>query len=139
LRAASLELTRLPEAWQPFTKLRTPQDYVIAVLRALDLPAEDRPNVLGVMTALGQPFQNAPLPNGWGDTAQDWAGPEAILRRIDWAYGVSAHAERLDPIDIADASMGPLLHAETLNQIRGADSRREAMTLLLTSSEFQRR
>ena len=39
LRAASLELTRLPEAWQPLTKLRTPTDYVLAAMRALDLPA----------------------------------------------------------------------------------------------------
>ncbi|HEY2134168.1 MAG TPA: DUF1800 domain-containing protein [Acetobacteraceae bacterium] len=139
LKAASLELIRLPEAWQPLTKLRTPQDYVISVLRALDLPADKRPDAHGAMNALGQPFFNAPLPNGWGDTAQDWGGPETILRRVDWAYGVSARAGQIDAADLANDNMGPLLRAATLDQIRGAGSRREAMTLLLTSPEFQRR
>jgi uncharacterized protein (DUF1800 family) len=139
LKAAALELIRLPEAWQPLAKLRTPQDYVIAALRAVDLPADRRPNPIGAMAGLGQPFANAPLPNGWGDTAQDWGGSETLLRRIDWAYAVSARAQGLDPMDVANASLGPLLHAETLEQIRRAGSRRDALTLLLTSPEFQRR
>ncbi len=139
LRAASLELTRIPEAWQPLTKLRSPTDYVVAVLRALDLPDDKRPEVLPAVATLGQPFCNAPLPNGWPDTAADWAGPEAILRRVDWAYGVTARAETLDPEAVAQASLGPLLPAATSEAMRHAGSRRDALTLLLASPEFQRR
>ena len=139
LKAAALAITRLPEAWQPLTKLRSPADYVIAVLRALDLPPDHRPHPQAAMNALGQPFFYAPLPNGWGDTAQDWGGPETILRRIDWAYGVTGWAANRDPAELAGASLGPLLHAATLDQIRGAGSRREGLTLLFASPEFQRR
>ena len=60
LKAASLELTRLPSAWQPLTKLRTPMEYVVAVMRALDLPPDKRPNLYGVMGGMGQPFLSAP-------------------------------------------------------------------------------
>jgi uncharacterized protein (DUF1800 family) len=139
LKAAAVEVTRLAEAWQPLAKLRSPQDYVIAALRAVDLPADRGPNPIGAMAGLGQPFANAPLPNGWGDTAQDWGGSETLLRRVDWSYAVSGRASGLDPMEVANASLGPLLHADTLDQIRRAGSRRDGLTLLLTSPEFQRR
>ncbi len=139
LKAVSLELVRMPEAWTPLGKLRSPAEYVVAVLRALDLPEDKRPNVQGVLSGLGQPFFSAPLPNGWPDTAADWAGPEAILRRIDWAYSVSGRAGARDPAEIADASLGPLLPAATLEDIQRAGSRREGFSLLFASPEFMRR
>ena len=139
LKAVSLELVRMPEAWTPLTKLRSPAEYVVAVLRALDLPEDKRPNITNVLSALGQPFFSAPLPNGWPDTAADWAGPEAILRRIDWAYNVCARATAPDPAEVADQSLGPLVPAATLDQIQRAGSRREALSLLFASPEFMRR
>jgi uncharacterized protein (DUF1800 family) len=139
LKAAAVEVTRLPEAWRPLSKLRTPADYVVAVLRALDLPADKRGDVRGMMGALGQGFMDAPLPNGWSDTAADWDGPEAILRRVDWAYTMSGRAQVPDPLELADACLGPLLSRDTRAQIRHAGSRRDAVTLLLAAPEFQRR
>ena len=139
LNAASRALIAMPEAWQPLTKLRPPIDYVIAVLRALDLPAARRPDVLAAIAGLGQPLHTAPLPNGWSDQAVDWAAPEAMMRRVDWAYGVAARAAALDPVTAAQNSLGPLLPVGTREQIARAGSQREAMTLLLASPEFQRR
>ena len=139
LKAAALEVIALPQAWTPLTKLRTPTDYVVAVLRALDLPAAQRPNLNGVLGNLGQPYFSAPLPNGWGDTAADWGAPEGLLRRIDWAYGVAGKAQGEDPAMIADNTLGSLLPAATVAMIRRAGDRREAITLLLASPEFQRR
>ncbi len=140
LKAAALELVRLPEAWTPLSKLRSPSDFVISVLRAMDLPADKRPPDLGpVMAGLGQPRLAAPLPNGWPDTAADWAGSEAILRRVDWAFTVAGRGADLDPAGVAQAALGPLLHAATLTQIQRAGSRRDGLTLLFASPEFQRR
>ena len=139
LKAASLELLRLPEAWQPLTKLRSPTDFVFATLRALDLPSDKRPSLDGVFATLGQPLFNAPEPNGWPDKAADWAGPEAMLRRVDWAYSVAGHAGDLDPQQVATTTLGPLLRPATSLQMQHAGSRRDALTLLLTSPEFQRR
>jgi len=110
------------------------------VLRAVDLPADRRPaNVAQLMAGLGQPLMNAPLPNGWPDDAAQWAAPDAMLRRVDWVYGLAERDANADPIQLADASLGPLLSTDTRTQIAGAGSRRDAITLLLASPEFQRR
>jgi uncharacterized protein (DUF1800 family) len=139
LGAACLALIKLPEAWQPLTKLRSPFDYVIAALRAVDLPAEKRGDVMGALGALGQPLWNAPLPNGWPDRAVDWAAPESLLRRADWAFGLAGRAGDVDPAAMAEASLGPLLRPATLEAVHRAGSRRDGLTLLLASAEFMRR
>lgn len=128
----------LRSAWQPMTKLRPPQDYVLAAMRAADLPAGDRPDGAAVMRMLGQPVFGAPFPIGWPDRAPDWAGPESVMRRVDWAFDFSKRAPA-EPADIATAALGPLLSGSTAAAMRGAGSRQDAMTLLLTSPEFQRR
>jgi uncharacterized protein (DUF1800 family) len=138
LGAASAALVRLDAAWQPGTKLRTPLDYVIASVRALDIPPDQIP-MAGILGGLGQPLWTAPAPNGWSDRAADWAAPEAMLRRIDWASGFAGRIGNRDVIEISDAALGPFLRPETHEAIRRAGSRRDAMTLLLTSPEFQRR
>ena len=139
LAAAALELTRLPAAWQPLTKLRTPQDYLVAVFRAAAVPADRRQALPQALGGLGQAMFNAPLPNGWVDTASEWAGPEALLRRVDWAYGFANRPELPEPMDLAEAALGPLLSASTATEIKRAGSRRDAITLLLASPELQRR
>jgi uncharacterized protein (DUF1800 family) len=139
LGAASLALISLPHAWEPLAKLRTPQEYVVATLRTLDLPADKRPEVVGIMGGLGQPLWNAPLPNGWGDRAADWSAPESRLRRVDWAFGVAGRADMLDPSEVAETALGPLLRPATLEAVHRAGSRRDGLTLLLASPEFMRR
>ena len=139
LGAAALALVDLPRAWQPGGKLRTPQEFVLAALRGLDLPADRRPALLGAVGGLGQPAFAAPAPNGWPDRAADWAAPEAMIRRIDWTYALAGRAAWVDPMQAAEAALGPLLRAETLDAVRHAGSRREALTLLFASPEFQRR
>lgn len=139
LGAASAALVALDAAWVPNTKLRTPMDYVVSCVRALDISPGQLPNMVGALGGLGQPLWAAPAPNGWSDRAIDWASPEAMLRRIDWASGFAGRVGTRDVIEVSDATLGPLLRPETRDAIRRAGSRRDAMTLLLTSPEFQRR
>ena len=140
LHEAALSLIMLPSAWNPpLGKLRSPQDYVLAAMRAADLPEGNRPDGAAVMRALGQPMFGAPFPIGWPDRATDWSGPEAIMRRVDWAYGFGNRTAALDPAVVAQSSLGPLLGAQTVSAIQHAGSRGDAMTLLFTSPEFQRR
>jgi uncharacterized protein (DUF1800 family) len=140
LAAATLTLVKRQEAWNTkLGKLRSPQDYALAVLRAADLPEDKRPELLGILGSLGQPLFNPPLPNGWPDTANDWAAPEAMLRRIDWAYGFTGRLQAMEADAMADATLGPLLTPATAESVHRAGSRRDALTLLLTSPEFQRR
>jgi uncharacterized protein (DUF1800 family) len=66
-----------------------------------------------------------------------------MMRRIDWAYGVAGRVAEpqsgRDAVELAATSLGPLLTPDTLQAVRRAGSRRDAMTLLLTAPEFQRR
>ncbi|MDR3539176.1 MAG: DUF1800 domain-containing protein [Acetobacteraceae bacterium] len=139
LGAASVALVGLDAAWHPLTKLRTPQDLVVAGLRALDLSPDQTGNPIGALGGLGQPFWNAPAPNGWPDRAADWAAPEAMVRRVDWAFGLAGRTQATDPLEIADATLGPLLQPATQDAMRHAGSRHESLTLFLSSPEFQRR
>jgi uncharacterized protein (DUF1800 family) len=139
LGAASAALVDLPAAWQPDAKFRTPQDLVIASLRLLALDGSTVPNLPGILGGLGQPLWNAPAPNGWSDRAPEWAAPEAMMRRIDWAYGFAGRIGDHNPAELAEASLGPLVKPATLTAMDHAGSRRDAFTLLLTSPEFQRR
>jgi uncharacterized protein (DUF1800 family) len=139
LGAVSRACVGLEAAWRPMQKLRSPQDYVIAVLRSVDLGPEGANSMLPIYAKLGQPLFGAPLPNGWPDDTAEWAGPEALLRRVDWAYGLAGQMVQANPLQIANESLGPLLRPATVEQMRRAGSRRDALTLLLSSPEFQRR
>jgi uncharacterized protein (DUF1800 family) len=138
LGATSAALIHLDAAWQPATKLRAPMEYVIAGIRTLEIPPDQIP-LLAILAGLGQPLWAAPAPNGWPDRADAWAAPEAMLRRIDWASGFAGRIGDHDVLALADTTLGPFLRPQTSEAIRHAGSRTEAMTLLLTSPEFQRR
>jgi uncharacterized protein (DUF1800 family) len=139
LGAASAALVALDDAWQPGAKLRMPQEFVLAGFRALDIPTDEAFRMTGAFNVLGQPLWTAPAPNGWPDQAADWSAPEAMIRRIDWANGIAGRIGTRDPLDLADAVLGPLLRPATQMAMAHAASRRDATTLLLTSPEFQRR
>jgi uncharacterized protein (DUF1800 family) len=139
LGAAAASVIDMPSAWAPFQKLRPPQEWVIAALRAVGADPEKFPNLPGICGGLGQPLFQAPFPIGWPDRAADWAGPEAMLQRVDYAYGLAARFPETDPAQLGHNTLGALLSAETLGQIKSAGSRRDGLTLLLSSPEFMRR
>lgn len=150
LGAASLALGSLPSVDAPLSgKFRSPMDYATAVMRALSLssPPDQAPTdphsparaLLGAYSNLGQPLWTAPLPNGWSDLASDWSSPADLLARADWSWHLSAHARTIDPLDVAHATLGPALRKSTLSAMHTAGSRQDALTLLFTSPEFQRR
>ncbi len=139
LGAAAQALVALPSAWQPLAKVRAPQDYVIAAMRAVGAHPDAEPHLPGMLDGLGQPVFKAPFPIGWPDKAADWAGPEAMLQRVDFAYQFAGRVTDQEPVTVAQDTLGPLLGAETLNQMRRAGSRQDALALFLASPEFQRR
>jgi uncharacterized protein (DUF1800 family) len=129
------------EAWQtPQGKFKTPQDYVLSVYRALDLPVEERPESILPFLTLGQ-RQFAPgSPAGWPDRSDDWDGASALMKRIEYADALS---QRLSTVPKA-ADLGPQLLGATYSEatrssIARAASDSQALTLLLTAPEFLRR
>jgi uncharacterized protein (DUF1800 family) len=139
LGRATRAVLRLPSAWRGLTKLRAPWEYVVALVRGLDLAAGNRPNLLNMMGNLGQPFMAAPLPNGWSDNGAVWADGELLLRRADAALAVAPRARGADPVEVARATLGELLSEPTRSAVQHAASRDEGLALLLASPEFFRR
>lgn len=140
LGAAAAALVGLEDAWAPpGTKFRTPQDLFIASIRALGGPSATSMDMMRIISALGQPLWIAPAPNGWPDQASAWSTPEAMMRRIDWTYAFAGRIGPREPMEVAEIALGPLLRPATQDAIARAGSRRDAMTILLTSPEFQRR
>ncbi len=88
----------------------------------------------------GQAPWSAPSPAGWPDTAELWAAPDALLKRIEFATAVAQRiGDRLDPRALAKAVIAPVAAPETGTTIARAPSRSDGLTLLLASAEFQRR
>ena len=84
------------------------------------------------------PF-TAPTPEGWPDKAEDWLGPDAILKRIEWANELSSRLPDMDARSFLQTALGPRLSKETLQSVSRAESGQQAFALALMSPEFQRR
>lgn len=135
-------LVEAPEAWPPQpAKLKTPEEFVIASARLLRLgeQAFARAPDAGI-GQLGQRVQAAPSPAGWPDRSEEWLGPDAVWKRVEWATRVAERVGRqTDARALARASLGPLLHDDTARQIDRAADGPQALALLLLAPEFQRR
>jgi uncharacterized protein (DUF1800 family) len=121
--------------------LKTPEEFAVSAARVLRLGArafERQPD--GGIGLLGQRVQAAPSPAGWPDRAEEWLGPDAVWKRVEWTTRV---ADRLggvvDARVLAGASLGPRLSRHTAQQIERASDGKQALALLLLAPEFQRR
>ena len=135
-------LLQAPEAWLPQpAKLKTPEEFVLSTVRLLGLGEQAFSRQFdGAIGQLGQRVQAAPSPAGWPDRAEEWLGPDAVWKRVEWATRVADRAGRqLDARALAAASLGPLLQESTARQIERAADGPQAVALLLMSPEFQRR
>lgn len=141
LAAVSRALIGSNAAWTPEpSKIRSPQEFLIAAFRALGRKP-DFGQIVGPLNAMGQPFWQPSGPNGYPDTNAAWASPEGIKTRIDVAAGWGRQAAGTvpDPRALTEDILGPLLSAETRQAVARADSKPQALALLLMSPEFQRR
>ena len=135
-------LVLAPEAWAPQpAKLKTPEEFVISTARVLQLGDKAFARVPdGGVSQLGQRLQAAPSPAGWPDRAEEWLGPDAVWKRVEWATRVaSLQGRQVDARALAAASLGPLLQEVSRRQIERAADGPQALALMLLAPEFQRR
>ena len=135
-------LIALNEAWQnPLAKVKTPNDLILSLLRATGLgdTIEDK-KLIGAFRMLGQMPFSAPSPAGWSDRSSDWIGAEALLQRIDLVRFIArAVHTQVDPADLLENTIGPVASNDTRFAVTHAGSTQEAIALLFSSPEFQRR
>jgi uncharacterized protein (DUF1800 family) len=142
LAALARTLVQAAEPWAPGTpKLKTPEEFVVSTVRLLGLgEAAFARQPDGGISMLGQRVQAAPSPAGWPDHAEEWLGPEAVWKRVEWATRVADRVGRLaDARALARASFGPAFSEASTRQIERAADGPQALALLLLCPEFQRR
>lgn len=140
LAALSRALIDSPEPWDaPLGKFKTPNDLVISALRSLDAPDLRDKDLVGPLALLNQLPFTAPSPAGWPDRSTDWLGPEALMTRIEWLRAVSNHTPIPNPLGWAEIVLGPVLSDDTRITVSQAQSESEAVALVFSSPEFQRR
>lgn len=141
LPALHRALVESPEAWQqPTTKFKTPHDFVVSTFRMLEFVPQQPQQILAPFQLLGQRPYSPGSPAGWADTAGHWDGPDALLKRIEWASAVGERlGSKVQPLEAGMQSLGSALAERTRTAIARAESGAQAIALLLASPEFQRR
>ncbi|NWG46422.1 MAG: DUF1800 domain-containing protein [Alphaproteobacteria bacterium] len=93
------------------------------------------------VAAMGQRPMGAPGPQGWYDRISDWSGADSILKRIEWSVALSAaHADKVpDARDFLDTTLGDLAGDDLRTEVSRAATREQGLSLVLASTEFQRR
>jgi uncharacterized protein (DUF1800 family) len=130
-----------PATWAPQAhKIRTPQDLLVAGLRAGGIDPGDKPQPWeGFLMRLGQPTFMPRSPAGYTDLAADWVAPDALWKRVQVAEALAERVARagLQPRQLAAGVIGPALRADTLTALARAEAPEQALALLFASPEFQ--
>jgi uncharacterized protein (DUF1800 family) len=136
----SKALVRAPESWAPEQrKLKRPSEWMMAWLRAAGFPGDARV-VTRSINRLGEPLWRPPAPKGFPDTEADWI--DGIAHRLDTANAIAQNpnvVDRVDPKAMLETALGPLASADTRNAVTRAETKQQAITLVLMAPEFQRR
>ena len=141
IRAMATALLDSDEAWAaPLTKVRSPYEFLVASGRLLARIPEDPGRYINGLNVLGQPLWSPAGPNGFPDNNAAWAAPEGMKLRLDLSAQLASRlADSIDPRDLLELVAADAASPETRRTIERAESRQQALALLLMSPEFQRR
>lgn len=131
-------------------KARQPFDFLVAAFRALGVgpeailqasPKTVRRLILDPLQAMGQPFQQAPGPDGWPEREEDWITPQGLAARITFAMQAPARLVRPlpDPRAFLTQALGARAGEKLIWAVGAAESARDGVGLVLASPEFNRR
>jgi uncharacterized protein (DUF1800 family) len=141
LKALAAALVDSDDAWKaPLSKMRSPYEFLVASGRLLAQIPNDPGRYLGALNTLGQPLWSPAGPNGFPDSNAAWAAPEGMKLRLDISAQIASRlADGVDPRDLLELVAADAASSETRRTIERAESRQQALALLLMSPEFQRR
>ena len=141
LCAVAEKLIESDLAWsEPLSKIRTPDEFLVATARATGVLPNDPGQYLNMLNAMGMPLWQPPGPNGYPDSLDALASPEAMKLRLDVAWQIAQRLKDVGhPLSVLDTAAGLAASRETREAVSRAESRPQALAILLMSPEFQRR
>jgi uncharacterized protein (DUF1800 family) len=130
-----------PEPWAPKPlKFKNPWEWTVSSLRAVGSNELEPLMAANLLRQLGQPTWQPGSPAGWDDIAASWAGPDALVRRVEVAQRVADRAgSTIDARALAEKLFPGSLSEATRTAVARAESPTEGLALLLVSPEFVRR
>jgi uncharacterized protein (DUF1800 family) len=139
LRELARTLLLAPDAWTaPRSKLKRPGEWLVAAARATGVRSPDVRPLLNAQNMLGEPLWRPPAPKGFDDVNAAWM--DGLAQRLELANQLARRVSQAgDPRALVDTALGPLASAETRQAVARAETRPEAVAMLLMSAEFQRR
>jgi uncharacterized protein (DUF1800 family) len=139
LREVTKTLVTSAESWDaPRTKLKRPGEWIVSSMRASGMMISDVQRMINTLNLLGEPLWRPPAPKGFSDESVVWL--DGLTQRLEIANEIARRIGGMTDSDaVADDALGPLASIETRQAIARAESRQQALALLLMSSEFQRR
>jgi uncharacterized protein (DUF1800 family) len=139
LKDVARTLVSADESWAPQRqKLKAPAEWIAGVLRLTGAQAAiPIGRVLTAQATLGEPLWRPPAPNGYPDTESAWL--DGVPHRLDVANDFAGRVPGADPLALLEASLGPLASSDTRQTVARAESRTQALALLVMTPEFLRR
>ena len=145
LKAVALALLDLPASWSaPLKKIRTPYEMTIAQYRALGKRYKNNESwVLSEpLYALHHMAWEPPSPEGFSDDTPTWLNPDAMRIRLDVAqfhsWTFTPDTQR-DVVALANGLFQSALSPDTRARLNTAESPNDALIILFSCPEFQRR
>jgi uncharacterized protein (DUF1800 family) len=139
LKELAKTLIAAPESWSAErSKIKRPGEWVIGALRATGVAPPDIRPVIQAQNMLGEPLWRPPAPKGFSDENAAWI--DGLAQRLDIANLMGRRVgATIEPGELTETALGPLATAETRKAVARAESRPQALALLLMAPEFLRR
>jgi uncharacterized protein (DUF1800 family) len=138
LKEVSTTLVSAPQSWSPErAKIKRPAEWIVASRRAVG-----RQGAIDRMTRqqalMGEPLWRPSAPKGFSDDNAAWL--DGLALRLECANAFAqAIGDDLDPQAVADTALGPLASEETRRTMARAESKAQALAILVMAPEFLRR
>lgn len=151
LTALYTALLEHPAAWDVAApNVKWPVDFIGSALRALAVPpaaiqsldeAEARRLIYAPLRIMGQRWEEPIGPDGWPEADSNWITPQSISARITWSIQApsSLMPDLPDPRRFAETALGSRITPDVRFAASAAESKPEAIGLVLASPAFQRR
>ncbi|MFN4058948.1 MAG: DUF1800 family protein [Roseinatronobacter sp.] len=138
-----------PAAWAPpLAKVRPPMLWMAAAARALGIPPQvimdlsgpdTRRLLMGPMAQMGEGWEAVPSPAGHGLEGRYWISSQRLAARVTWAMALAQEwPGPRDPAAFLDAALADAASEPLRRAAMGAESRAQAIGVILSSPDFNR-
>jgi uncharacterized protein (DUF1800 family) len=93
IREVVRAIVATPEFWSAASarsKFKTPLEFVVSSVRAVDGEVGNDPGPARAISRLGEPLYQDPVPTGYAETGTAWTNSAALFQRMNLAVGLAA-------------------------------------------------